>query len=68
MILALTQFLAAFSIKVECMFMQDKSAFLGDFFLPALDFFVVKLFYPSTVDAHQMVVVFVCLDFEYCLA
>ena len=58
----------AFRIEIERVFLDHEASILGDFFLAALDFLVVKLFDAIAIDAHQMVMVFAGVDLENCLA
>ena len=46
----------AFRVEIQCVFLDGKATFLGNFFLAALDFFVKKFFDATAVNAYQMVV------------
>ena len=60
--------LAAFGVQVEGVFLDEKAAVLGDFFLAPFYFFDEKFFDPATIDADQVVVVLSSLDFKHGLA
>lgn len=46
------------------MFLNGEAAFFRDFLLSRFNFWVVKFFDPATVDAHQMVVMLVVIQFK----
>ena len=50
------------------MLLQYESTLLGNSCLAFLDFRIIKLFHPATLQTYQMVVVVIARQFEYCLA
>lgn len=60
--------LGALRVEIKRVILDDKATLLGDGFLAFLDFRVVKLLDPATVDADEMVVMLAVVDLENRLA
>ena len=55
----------ALGVQVHRVRLNDETALLGDAFLPAFDFFVVKFLDMATVGAYQVIVVVHGFTFEH---
>lgn len=60
--------LRAFSIEVEGVFANDKTAFQRNFRLPALDFGIVELLDATAIHAHQVIMVLAGTQLKHSLA
>ncbi len=60
--------LVALGVEVKCVLLNDETAFAGDSFLPAFDFFVNEFLDTAAVDAYEVVVMRSCLHFEHSFA
>lgn len=57
--------LGALRVQVKGVVLDFEATLFGDQVLSALDFCVIKFFYPATVDTNQMVMMLAAVDLEY---